>query len=90
MMQLVHVFTDKNGYTNSYVLKPQNKPKRKSKKPVVISNLELNNVTAISENAIKQKRFEVRYKRCDADMSLKGAKYFINLDEDIFVRGPWF
>lgn len=87
---VIHTFTDKNGYTNSYVLKPQNKPKRKSKKPVVISNLELNNVTAISENAIKQKRFELRIKEADADINLNAGKYFIDLDEDIFVRGLGF
>ena len=87
---IFHVFTDKNGYTNSYVLKPQNKPKRKSKKPVVISNLELNNVTVISENVIKQKRYEMRIKKADADISLSAGKYFIDLDEDIFIRGLGF
>ena len=87
---VIHVFTDRNGFTNSYVLKPQNKPKRESKKPIVINNLELNNVTAISENAIKQKRFELRIKEADADISLSGGKYFIDLDEDIFVRGLGF
>lgn len=87
---LIHVFTDKNGFTNSYVLKPQNKPKRENKKPIVINNLELNNVTAISENAIKQKRFELRIKEADAGISLTGGKYFIDLDEDIFIRGLGF
>jgi hypothetical protein len=87
---VIHTFTEKNGYTNSYVLKPQNKPKRKGKKPVVISNLELNNVIAISENAIKQKRFEIRIREADADINLNAGKYFIDLDEDIFVRGLGF
>ena len=87
---VIHTFTDKNGYTNSYVLKPQNKPKRKSKKPVVINNIELNNVTAISEDAIKNKRFEIRIKDADADISLNGSKYSIDLDEDAFIRGLGF
>lgn len=87
---VIHVFTDKNGYTNSYVLKPENKSRKKSKKAVVISNLVLNNVTAIIENAIKQKRFEVRFTNADLDMSLTGSKYFITLDEDIFIRGLGF
>ena len=87
---VIHTFSDRNGYTNTYVLRPQNKPKRKSKKPVVISNLELNNVTAISEDAIKQKRFEVRIREADADIRLNGTKYFIDLDEDIFIRGLGF
>ncbi len=87
---VIHTFIDKNGYTNSYVLKPQNKSKRKSKKPVVINNLELNNVTAISEDAIKNKRFEVRMKNIDADISLNGGKYFIDMDEDVLIRGLGF
>ncbi len=87
---VLHVFTDRNGYTNSYVLKPQNKQKRKSKKPVIISNLELNNVTAIIENLKMQKRFEVRFNDADIDMRLSGSKYFIAMDEDIFVRGLGF
>jgi uncharacterized protein involved in outer membrane biogenesis len=87
---VIHTFTDRNGYTNSYVLRAQNKPKRQSKKPVVISNLEFNNVTAISENAIKNKRFEIRIKDADADIRLNGTKYFIDLDENIFVRGLGF
>lgn len=87
---VIHVFTDKNGFTNSYVLKPQNKEKRKSKKPVVISNLELKNVTAISEDAVKNKRFEIKFTDADIDMSLTGSKYNISLDEDMFVRGLGF
>ncbi len=87
---VLHAFTDKNGYTNSYVLKPQNKEKRKSKKPVVISNLELKNVNIILENAIKQKRFEIKFTDANIDMSFSGSKYFINLDEDMFIRGLGF
>lgn len=87
---VIHTFTDSSGYTNSYVLKPQNKAKRQSKKPIVINNFELNNVIAISEDAIKQKRFEIHIKDADADISLNGSKYFINLDEDILVRGLGF
>ncbi len=87
---VIHTFIDKNGYTNSYVLKPQNKTKHKNKKPVVINNVELNNVTAISENAIKQKRFEVQFKDADADISLNGSKYFVELDEDALIRGLGF
>ena len=87
---VIHVFTDKNNFTNSYVLKPQNKAKRKSKKPVVINNVELNNVIAISENAIKNKRFEIRMKNIDADIRMNGTKYYIDMDEDVVIRGLGF
>ena len=87
---VIHVFTDAKGYSNSYVLKPQNKSTKKDKKPVVINNLELVNVTAISENFIKNKRYQVTIKNADVDMSLSGSKYHIDVDEDAFIRGLGF
>jgi uncharacterized protein involved in outer membrane biogenesis len=66
----VYTFTDSNGYTNSYVLKPQNKPERESKKPVVFNNIELENVTLISENAIKNKRYEIKVYDAEATMNM--------------------
>ena len=84
---VIHAFVDAKGYSNSYVLQPQHKSTTKSKKAVVISNLELQNVTAISENAVNNKRFEVRFNNAEADMTLTGSKYNINLKEDVFVRG---
>jgi hypothetical protein len=87
---VIHTFTDTSGYTNSYVLKPQNKPVRESKKPVVISNLELKNVIAISENEIKKKRYEIRFTHADVDMAMHGSKYSIKVDEDALIRGLGF
>lgn len=87
---VIHAFTDSSGYTNNYVLKSQNKTKRTNKKPFVINNIELKNVTAISENVIKQKRFEIRMTNLDADITVSGSKYSIDLDEDVFVRGLGF
>jgi hypothetical protein len=87
---VIHTFTDAKGYSNTYVLKPQNKEKRQSKKPVVFSNLELENVRIIIEDAIKNKRYEARIDDADIDMRLTGSKYFITFDEDLLLRGLGF
>src|SRR6476469_3191983 len=86
----VYTFTDSNGYTNSYVLKPQNKPGRESKKPVIFNNIEFENVTLISEDAIKNKRYEIKVYDAEADMKMIGSKYYITLDEDVLIRGLAF
>ena len=87
---IIHTFTDAKGYTNLYVLNSQNKAKRQSKKPVVFSNLELDNVIIIIENAIEKKRYQARIDNADIDMRLTGSKYKITFDEDLFLRGLGF
>ena len=88
-MPLLHTFTDAKGYTNSYVLKPQNKAKRKSKKPVVLSNLELENVSGISEDAIKNKRYEVRINDADIRYAFKRFKILYNSLMKMFCARTW-
>ncbi len=87
---LIHTFTDAKGYTNSYVLQSQNKSKRRSKKPVVFSNLKLENVTVIIEDVPKNKRYEARIDDADIDTRLTGSKYYITMDEDLLLRGLGF
>ena len=87
---IIHTFTDAKGYTNLYVLNSQNKAKRQSKKPVVFSNLELDNVIIIIENAVEKKRYQARIDNADIDMRLTGSKYKITFDEDLFLRGLGF
>lgn len=86
----IHTFTDAKGYSNTYVLKSQNKPKRQSKKPVVLSNIDLDNVTVLIENVPQNKRFQARIDDAEIDMSLTGSKYKISFDEDMFIRGLGF
>jgi hypothetical protein len=87
---ILFAFTDAKGYSNRYVVKPQNRTGRKSKKPLVLRNLELENVIAISENAIKNKRYELKIYDADIDMTVRGSRYHISLDEDILIRGLAF
>jgi hypothetical protein len=86
----VYSFVDSNGYTNSYVVKPQRKPGKQDKKHVVFNNVELENVTLIHEDAIKNKRYEIRIDDAEADINMRGSKYHITLDEDVFIRGLAF
>ena len=75
---VIHVFTDAKGYTNSYVLRsqPSQKQKRQSKKPFVLENIDLKNVTVLIEDVPRHKRFQGRIDDADIDMSLTGSKYY--------------
>lgn len=88
----LHIFTDKNGYTNSYVLGSQSsqKQKRQSKKPFVLENLEMNDVAVLIEDIPKSKRYQGRINNADIDMRLKGSTYYITFREDLFLRGLGF
>lgn len=87
---VLHTFIDSSGYTNRYVFNPKLKPKTQSKKPLVISNIILKNVTAISEDAIKNKKYQVKFTSADIDIKLRGSKYFIRMNEDAMVGGLGF
>ncbi len=89
---LIHTFTDANGYTNTYVLRSQlsQKQKRESKKPFVLENLDLKNVTVLIENVPQHKRYQARIDKADIDMSLTGSKYHFIFKEDLFLRGLGF
>ncbi len=88
----IHTFTDAKGYTNSYVLRSQSsqKEKRQSKKPFVLENLELKNVSVLIEDVPMHKRFQGKINTADVDMNLTGSKYHITFKEDLFLRGLGF
>jgi len=89
---VIHTFTDARGYTNTYVLRsqPSQKEKRQSKKPFVLENINLNNVSVLIENVPQRKRYQGRIDDADIDMDLSGSKYSFTFDEDLFLRGLGF
>ncbi|HYJ65169.1 MAG TPA: AsmA-like C-terminal region-containing protein [Parafilimonas sp.] len=89
---VIHTFTDAKGYTNSYVLRSQSsqKQKRQSKKPFVLENIDLTNVTVLIEDVLRHKRYRAKIDDADIDMSLGGSKYYITFRENLFLRGLGF
>jgi hypothetical protein len=57
---------------------------------VVFNKVEFENVTLIREDAVKNKRHEIRIDDAEADITMSGSKYYIKLDEDVFIRGLGF
>jgi len=88
----IHTFTYANGYTNTYVLRsqPSQKQKRESKKPFVLENISLNNVSVLIEDVPKHKRYEAKINNAGIDMDLSGSKYYFVFKEDLFLRGLGF
>ncbi len=89
---VIHTFTDANGYTNTYVLRsqPSQKQKRESKKPFVLKNINLNNVSFIIEDVPAYKRYQAKINNADIDMNFSGSKYYFTFNEDLFLRGLGF
>ncbi len=89
---VIHTFTDAKGYTNTYVLRsqPSQKEKRQSKKPFVLKNINLRNVSVLIEDIPQHKRYQGKIDDADINMDLSGSKYFLTFDEDLFLRGLGF
>ncbi|HEY2725932.1 MAG TPA: AsmA-like C-terminal region-containing protein, partial [Parafilimonas sp.] len=89
---VIHTFTDAKGYTNTYVLRsqPSQKQKRESKKPFVLENINLNNVSVLIEDVPSRKRYQGKITAADIDMDLSGSKYYFTFNEDLFLRGLGF
>lgn len=89
----IHLFTDSTGYTNSYLLSvkaPVKKDTIAAVRQITISEIELFNILAISENAVKNKRFEVYFKKLDARIRKRDTVFTINLKENVLVKGLGF
>ncbi|BAV09772.1 AsmA-like C-terminal region [Filimonas lacunae] len=88
----VHIFTDSTGYTNKYLLAiKQPRPKDSTtRRQVMIEEVALQNITAVSENAIKNKRFEIAFKKLDATVRKKDTVYAIDLRENVLIKGLGF
>ncbi|MBN9296441.1 MAG: hypothetical protein J0I41_05485 [Filimonas sp.] len=90
---LVHLFVDSTGYSNHYLLQLKKKDSTATGTPgkkVTISEVTLENVTAISENAIKNKHFEINFAQLHASISDKDTVVHITMSEKAKMRGLGF
>ncbi len=78
-------FTDTSGYANKYVITPKTKSSKSGGK-LDLKNVELENVSFISVNSVKHKRFEILALKLDADISREDSNYTIHLNEKCLVR----
>ena len=85
-----HFFTDTSGYTNSYLLLKKNPELKKKSTPVIIHKVELEDVNALIEDAIKNKRYDFNFKKLDATIDKDDSAYNIRMEEQAFVRGLGF
>lgn len=85
-----HFFTDTSGYTNAYLLIKKNPELKKKSTPVVIHKVELEDVNALMEHAIKNKRYDFTFNKLDATIDKDDSTYTIKMEEQAFVRGLGF
>lgn len=88
----IHLFTDSTGYTNQYLLSVKTPAKKESDaaRQIMINEIELHNIMAVSENLTKNKRFGVYFKKLDARIKKRDSLFTIDLRENALVKGLGF
>ncbi|TKK70905.1 hypothetical protein FC093_04210 [Ilyomonas limi] len=86
---IIHLFTDKNGYSNTYLFKKKNKKSATGKAPV-IDEVELKNVGFVTENAIKDKWFGVSFRYVHAGLDYADSIINISLETNALIKGLGF
>jgi len=86
---IFHLFSDKNGYTNAYLLKGKKK-KSSGGQTTVIDEIELRNVGIVTENATKEKWFGIRFNYAHAGLDYADSIIDISLETDALIKGMGF
>lgn len=89
----IHLFTDTAGYTNQYLLSPKPRQQRDTAAPkqqIMIEEIELQNIHALSEDAVKNKRFEILFRKLNARIHKRDTAVTIDLREEVTVKGIGF
>lgn len=86
---IIHLFSDKKGYTNAYLLKGKKK-KKSGGKSTVIDEIELKNVGIVTENATKDKWFGVRFNYAHAELDYADSLINISLRTNALIKGLGF
>ncbi len=86
---VIHLFTDKNGYSNTYIFK-QNKTKQPGAHPAIIDEIELKNIHFVTQDAVKNKWYGVKANYIHADLDYADSITKIEMTENVLVRGLGF
>ena len=86
---IFHLYSDKNGYSNAYLLKGKKK-KSASGKTTVIDEIELKNVGIVTENATKEKWIGVLFNYAHASLDYNDSIIGISLETNALVKGLGF
>jgi hypothetical protein len=85
-----HFFIDTTGYTNAYLLLKKNQPEKKTSTNLIIHKIEFEDVSALIEDATKEKRYDFTFKELEASIDKDDSTYSIKMSEDAFIRGLGF
>ena len=87
---IIHLFTDKNGYSNTYIFKSDNPKKKPGSNPPVIDEIELKNIHFATENAVKNKWFGFKINQLNASLDYGDSVTTVSLRENALVKGLGF
>jgi hypothetical protein len=85
-----HIFIDKNGYSNNYLLKPKELKVKNKKSKLEVGNIEVNNVTFVIDNVPMNKRFHMKLREINAEVHSVDSFMKIKADVNILMGGLGF
>ncbi len=86
----IHLFIDSTGYSNHYILSPKKEKPGKNKSRLSIEEVEFDNISIVSENAIKNKWFGVLFHQLNANIHKADTLFKISMSENATVKGLGF
>ncbi len=86
---IIHLFKDKNGYSNNYLFK-ENKEKKPGAHPAIIDEIELKNVGFVTEDAVKNKWYGTQVRYLNATLEYEDSITTISMKENMLVKGLGF
>ncbi len=86
---IIHLFKDKNGFSNNYIFK-KNKTKQPGSHPAIIDEIGLKNVYFITQDAVKSKWFGLKANHLEASLDYADSITTIQLSEDVLIKGLGF
>lgn len=81
----IYVYTDSNGYSNTWAIQPQ-KPKNTKKRKAEIENLLLSNVTLVIENKTKSKYFKIDIQEVAGKWKNSNKGWKARIEADVLVK----
>lgn len=84
-----YLYTDTNGYTNAYLIKGNNQPKKEKKESSlknVLDKVEIQNVAVTIDDQLDNKLFDFLVKKIKVETALKDSAIGIHMDQNILIK----
>lgn len=84
-----YIYTDTSGYTNGYLLKGNDHPKKEKKENSlqnVLNKIELQNVAITIDDQLNNKLFDFLVNKIKAETAVKDSAIWVHIDQNILIK----